>query len=80
MELVLKRGDVIKVKHAVALIGMDAGEYYRVEYTKKHYNEERCFLSNCDENGAIKEGDVIDIAVRELEFWAGEESIEMVGK
>ncbi len=80
MELTLKQGDIIKVKHAVALIGMDEGEYYKVEYTKKHYNEDRCFLSKCDENGMIKEGDLIDIASREVEFWVGEDSLEVISK
>jgi len=80
MELTLKQGDIIKVKHAVALIGMDEGEYYKVEYTKKHYNEDRCFLSKCDENGMIKEGELIDIASREVEFWVGEDSLEVISK
>ena len=78
MEITLQQGDILRVKHAVALIGMDEGEYYRVEYTKKHFNEERCFLSKCDENGLIKEGDLVDIAARELDFWIGEDSIEMI--
>jgi len=80
MELTLKQGGIIKVKHAVALIGMDEGEYYKVEYTKKHYNEDRCFLSKCDENGMIKEGELIDIASREVEFWVGEDSLEVISK
>jgi len=53
MEITLKQGDILRVKHAVALIGMDEGEYYRVEY-------------------------LVDIAARELDFWVGEDSIEMI--
>jgi hypothetical protein len=56
---------------------MEEGDHFRVEYTKKDYNEERCFLSKCDENGVIKEGDLADIAVREIEFWISEESLEV---
>ncbi len=31
-----------------------------------------------DENGLIQEGDLVDIAARELDFWVGEDSIEMI--
>ena len=78
MALTVKKGDIIRVKSAVALIGMEIGEYYRVEYTKKEYNEERCFLSRCDANGVIQEGDMVDIALRELDFWASEDSLEVI--
>ena len=64
----IKAGDMIQAREAVALLNIEAGDYYRVEYIKKQYNEERCFLSKCDERGVIKEGDMIDLAVRELDF------------
>ena len=73
----LKERDIIRLKGGVALLNMEAGDYYRVEYIKKRYYEDRCFLSKCDERGVIKEGDMIDLAVRELDFWINEGSLEV---
>jgi len=74
----LKERDIIRVKGKVALLNMEAGDYYRVEYIKERYNEERCFLSKCDARGVIKEGDMIDLAVRELDFWINEGSLQVI--
>ena len=57
---------------------MEAGDYYKVEYLKTDYYEEYYFLSKCDENGVIKEGDLIEMPTRSLDFWLDPKNIEVV--
>ena len=74
----LKEGVMIKVNETVAVVNMDAGDYYKVEAIKRDYYEEFYCLSECDENGVIEEGGVVDIPARSLDYWVDTDSIVII--
>ena len=78
MRAKLKEGDIIKVNETVALVKMDAGDYYKVETIKRDYYEECYCLSKCDENGVIEKGDIVELPARSLDYWFDTDSIEII--
>ncbi|MBN2467914.1 MAG: hypothetical protein JXD19_07145 [Deltaproteobacteria bacterium] len=77
MDRKLKERDIIKVKENVAPLNMAAGDHYRIEYFKTVHYEERCLLSRCTANGTIQDGDLLEIAARELDIWTEDGAIEI---
>jgi len=78
IQVKLKEGDIIKVNETVALVKMDAGDYYKVESIKRDYYEEFYCLSECAENGVIEEGDIVELPARSLDYWLDTDSIEII--
>ena len=77
MEPMLKEGDIIKAQYSVSLINMNAGDYFKVEQLKQDYYEARYFLRKCDESGVGKIGATLELAVRALDFWIEDGSIQI---
>jgi DNA-directed RNA polymerase subunit RPC12/RpoP len=74
----LRSGDILRVNESVAVVRMEAGDFYKVASIKMDYYEQIYCLSACDEKGVMEEGGAREMPARSLDYWLDTDSIEVL--